>query len=94
LSQTKRRPALVVAPLAGDDIILCQITSQAREDLYSVRLEKGDFTSGGLTLSSRVRPNRLFTADARIVLYRAGTISAHKLDEVVSRLIEIIQRGR
>lgn len=28
LSGTKRRPALVLADLPGDDIILCQITSQ------------------------------------------------------------------
>ena len=29
LSQAKRRPALVVAELTGDDLILCQITSQS-----------------------------------------------------------------
>ena len=28
LSQAKRRPALVVVDLEGDDIIICQITSQ------------------------------------------------------------------
>jgi mRNA interferase MazF len=28
LTQTKRRPALVVAGLAGEDLILCQIASQ------------------------------------------------------------------
>ncbi len=27
LSASKKRPALVVASLAGDDVILCQITS-------------------------------------------------------------------
>ncbi len=32
LSQAKRRPALVVAKLTGDDLILCQITSQAVSD--------------------------------------------------------------
>jgi mRNA interferase MazF len=36
MSQTKRRPALVVATLSGDDIILCQITSQAKSGEYSV----------------------------------------------------------
>ncbi|NJK51587.1 MAG: hypothetical protein HC936_00355 [Leptolyngbyaceae cyanobacterium SU_3_3] len=28
LTQAKRRPALVVASLTGDDVILCQVTSQ------------------------------------------------------------------
>ena len=29
LSANKKRPALVVATLTGDDVILCQITSKA-----------------------------------------------------------------
>jgi len=33
LQSGKRRPALVVADLRGDDLILCQITSQARSDV-------------------------------------------------------------
>jgi len=28
LTQTKRRPALVISALEGDDVILCQITSR------------------------------------------------------------------
>lgn len=32
LTQAKRRPALVISKLEGDDIILCQITSQAVKD--------------------------------------------------------------
>ncbi len=36
LRDGKRRPALVVADLKGDDLILCQITSQSRLDNYWV----------------------------------------------------------
>ena len=32
LSQSKRRPALVIASLQGDDAILCQLTSKAISD--------------------------------------------------------------
>ena len=35
LQPGKRRPALVVADLPGDDLILCQITSRARSDAWS-----------------------------------------------------------
>lgn len=59
---------MVAAPL-GDDVILCQITSQARTDAYSVALEQSDFASGVLNQSSRIRPNRLFTADEAIIAY-------------------------
>ena len=42
----KRRPGLVVVDLPGDDLILCQITTQARHDLYSVPLTSTDFERG------------------------------------------------
>jgi mRNA interferase MazF len=90
LSQTKRRPALILAAFQGDDLILCQITSQARDDAYSVRLEASDFVTGGLNQSSRIRPNRLFTADSNIVIYKAGEISGAKLKETRDRLISML----
>jgi mRNA interferase MazF len=90
LSQTKRRPALVLAVLQGDDLILCQIPSHAREDEYSIRLDASDFASGGLNQSSRVRPNRLFTGDSGIVVYRAGHVSAEKLKETRDKLVSIL----
>ena len=49
LQAGKRRPALVVADLPGDDLILCQITSQARSDTYSISLGTGDFERGQLS---------------------------------------------
>jgi mRNA interferase MazF len=74
-------------------LILCQITSQAREDEYSIRLDGTGFVAGVLNLSSRIRPNRLFTAGAGIIVYRAGHLSQAKLDETVDRLITILRQG-
>jgi mRNA interferase MazF len=34
----KRRPALVVADLPGEDLIFCQITSRVRPDPYGIAL--------------------------------------------------------
>ena len=90
LSATKKRPALVVATLTGNDVILCQITSQAVMDSYAVPLIDRDFTSGGVRQASNIRPNRLFTAETSIILYRAGTISAAKLHEVRTKLIQLL----
>ena len=69
-------PALVIAELQGDDVILCQITSQTRRDRYPLRA--GDFAEGGLRQSSFVRPNRVFTADSTIILYRVGMLGPAK----------------
>jgi mRNA interferase MazF len=90
LSAAKKRPALVIATLTGNDVILCQITSQALTDTYAVPLVDGDFRNGSLRQVSNVRPNRLFTAEAGIILYRVGTVSTEKMQEVVTKLVQII----
>ena len=91
LSQAKRRPALVVANLTGDDLILCQITSQATSDIYAKKLTNTDFSNGGLNRESNIRPNRLFTADTGIILYQAGQLKSEKLKEVIDQIIQIFQ---
>jgi len=90
LSAVKKRPALVIAALTGDDVLLCQITSQATSDSYTVSLLKTDFATGKLNRDSNVRPNRLFTADSNIILYRAGTLSSMKIQEVITKIISIV----
>ena len=89
LSNYKRRPALVIAPLSGDDVILCQITTVARGDGYSVLLSDSDFKSGTLHHESNVRPNRIFTAEESIIVKSIGRISQTKIDEVITRIIKI-----
>jgi mRNA interferase MazF len=68
----------VIAALQGNDVILCQITSQAAADPYSIHLDHVDFVIGRLNQSSRIRPNRVFTADSGIIVYRAGRISLER----------------
>lgn len=91
LSESKRRPALVLADLSGDDIILCQIASQFIKDSSAVFLTGGDFRDGTLKADSYIRPNRLFTADKRIIAYKTGTISAAKYQEVFDMLTNLFK---
>jgi len=79
LTAAKKRPALVVASLTSDDVILCQITSKTVADSYAIPISAVDFTSGGLPKDSNIRPNRLFTADANIILYRAGVLATKRV---------------
>jgi len=90
LSASNKRPSLVVATLAGDDIILCQITSKNVGDSYAVAITDLDFASGSLPQTSNVRPNRLFTADSNIILYRAGMLSPQKVQEIIKKLVQIL----
>jgi mRNA interferase MazF len=89
-SALKRRPALVVAELTGDDVILCQITSNKVADTYAIPIKSSDFATGRLRKNSNVRPNRLFTADSNTILYRAGKLKSSKVSEVTAKIIQIM----
>lgn len=91
LTSTKRRPALVVAPLVGDDAILCQITTKYRPDGYSIPLNDSDFVAGGLRHPSFIRPNHLFTTAGDLIIRVEGTVTQEKLQEAIDMLTEIIR---
>ena len=92
LTHAKRRPAVVVAELEGDDLILCQITSQKVRDKYAVPLGDEDFESGTLKRKSNVRPNRIFTADRHIILYRVGHLKSEKTNQIIEKIVEILRK--
>jgi mRNA interferase MazF len=89
LQQGKRRPDLVVVNLPGDDLILCQITSQAHRDSFSLALDSNDYQSGQLHVRSYIRPNRVFTVEQSVVLYTAARVTRSKLDETLSKLRQL-----
>ena len=91
LSSSKKRPALVLATLKGNDIVLCQITSEARFDEYSIELKENDFKKGKLNINSMIRPNKLFTADSSLIQYKVGLLKESKLNNIIEKLIKIFK---
>ncbi len=91
LTRAKRRPALVIAELEGDDLILCQITSHSVRDRYAVPIDENDFETGTLRKRSNLRPNRIFTADRHIILYRAGHLKPEKMNEVIKEIVGFLR---
>jgi len=92
LSGNKRRPALVIADLYGDDVILCQITSVASSDSYAVPLDTTDFESGTLPAKSFVRPNKIFTAARQLISYSPGRLKSQKQQEITAKIIDILEK--
>lgn len=90
LTNHKKRPALVLATMTGDDVILCQITSKTVADAYALPLSDADLAQGALQQESNIRPNRLFTADSRIILRRVGVLAPPKLHDALERVIRLL----
>lgn len=89
LQAGKRRPALVVADLAGDNLILCPITSRFHSDGLSIPLAVADFAHGRLAVDSFIRPNRLFTVERSVILYAAGKVNDSKLREARAKIRDL-----
>ena len=62
LSQSKLRPAVVLANAGRGDQILCQVTSKPYGDPGAIELDDTAFASGSLRVTSYARPGKLFTA--------------------------------
>jgi len=90
--ETKKRPSLVVAKLTGDNIILCQITSQLRLDSDIIELTEKDFQTGNINRDSFIRPSTLFTIHKSRIDYRAGKLKQEKIKQVETKLCEIFTR--
>jgi mRNA interferase MazF len=91
LSNAKKRPALVLAESSLGDLILCQITSQEIKDSSSIPLSNDEFTHGSLNKISNIRPNKLFTADSKIILYKIGSLKSQKINHIIDKIIEIFK---
>ena len=90
LSGAKKRPALVLAILYGDDIILCQITSQQTRDNYAIPIKEQDFRLNKLTVLSNIRPNRIFTADKNIIIKKVASLNETAFKTVIQKIFDIL----
>lgn len=93
LSQTKLRPAVVLAGAGRGDWILCQVTSKPYGDSRALKLEDSSFTAGGLRMTSYARPGKLFTASRDLIAAQAGTLKPETFREIVNTVIAILRGG-
>ncbi len=95
LSQTKRRPALVVHAIPNTpNVVLCQITSQFKTDPDAITVTANDFSSGGLTQPvSNIRPNYLVTLHENLIIRVAGRLTAERFATVQETIVALISRS-
>lgn len=86
LKGKKIRPALVLATVEFDNLILCQITSKPYSSKTAIRIEISDFAKGQLPVVSFVRPDKLFTADSTIIKDTAGQLTTKMKNKILQRV--------
>lgn len=93
LSGVKKRPALVLARLAKNDLILCQITSRSYADLDAVELRQESFCEGRLISLSFIRPGKIFTANLSIVESCVARIRQEVHQATVCKIETLLNSG-
>ena len=91
LSQTKLRPAVVLADAGRNDWVLCQITSKPYEDLRSISPTNENFGEGSLRVASFARPGKLFTANSSLLLNEVGLLKPEIMEQIITSVIEILR---
>ena len=90
LSSSKLRPALVLAHIGHDDLILCQLTSKPYDDPNAIPILSENYSSGSLPITSYARPGKLFTASNSLISGTIATVSPKILQTVIDTLISIL----
>ena len=91
LSNTKLRPAIVLADAGMDDWVLCQITSKAYRDKQAIVIEDDNFDTGSLRRTSYVRPGKLFTANDSIIKSQVGYLEEKTFRDIIDAVITVLR---
>jgi mRNA interferase MazF len=89
LSGKKLRPAVVLATVEHDDLILCQITSNSFASKRAIKISGSDFLEGGSPITSHIRPDKLFTAESTIIQKHKGRLQPERL-QILLRSVQAL----
>ena len=94
LSESKLRPAVVLAEISREDFVCCQVTSNPYADPNAVELTEEDFAEGTLKRVSYARPGKLFTANLQLFEGVVGVLKDDLRAEIVNRIVRLLRSGR
>ncbi|MEO7274858.1 MAG: type II toxin-antitoxin system PemK/MazF family toxin [Vicinamibacterales bacterium] len=93
LSQTKLRPAVVLADVGRGDRLLCQVTSKSYTDTRAVMFDDEDFLTGSLQVTSYARPGKLFTASRDLIASEIGVLHQTAMKRVLDAIVDLLRAG-
>ena len=91
LTSYKRRPALILKTPKGEDIIICQITSDSQNKDVEVSVKNNDFSDGGLKRDSYVRIDKITTMRKTRIKYKIGSLKPEKFKAIINKIISFLK---
>ncbi len=93
LSQTKLRPAVVLAESSRGDWILCQVTSKPYGDVHAAEMNNDGSDSGAFRVTSYARPGEFFTANKGLMVSQVAILNVASSRTIIEAVIDILLSG-
>jgi mRNA interferase MazF len=89
LTRTKKRPALVINSLEGENAILAQITTKRRSiQKYEIFLPR-ESCMGDIRFNSFIYADMIFTLHRSLIYKKIGEISNVKIRETINQKLKL-----
>lgn len=93
LEQKKIRPAIVISNnnfnKICNDFIAVPLTSVIKDEPFSLLINQSDMKNGKLIKTSRVRLDKMFSVEKRLVQMKIGDVNDTFFDKLKSEIIEV-----
>ena len=95
LSSVKQRPVLVISNDSyndtTEDLIICGITSNPKNTIYSVSIDQKDLAEGRIPIASRIKIDKIFTLKQSLAKMKVARVKQNILGEVKKEIAKIFQ---
>jgi len=93
LTAKKKRPVLVLSNKEynkrTEDFIVCGITSNLKDELFSVLIDSEDLESGLLPKPSRIKVDKIFTLEQSLVIKKFARVKPEIMRRVKQELLKL-----
>lgn len=90
----KVRPALIISNdffnKKSDDCIMAPLTSVIKDEPYSIIIEQDNLSSGKLFKKSRIRVDKIFSIEKKLVVMKIGSIKDKIFEQIKKEIIGIL----
>jgi|SRR3989344_1188621 len=93
LSDRKVRPAIVVSNnnfnKVCSDCLAVPLTSVIKDEPFSILINQSDLSQGKLIKSSRIRIDKIFSVEKKLIQMKIGSVSDAFFDKIKSEITEV-----
>ena len=98
LEESKVRPAVIVSNNdynnRSQDVVVCAITSNLEQKLYSIIIDNKNLSKGKLPIKSRIRADKIMQIEKNLIISAFAQIDNKTYDLLIIEINNIIERNK